>query len=127
MMKETVVRYNMKKGLIVKSPYIDDILKGIKLWEVRGSPTKIRGEIILIKSGTGHAYGTVDIVDCIELDLEKYNNWDYRLLNNKGITDILPYKRTYAYILENPKLYNIPKPYKHPNGAIIWVNLPDDF
>lgn len=117
----------MKKGLIVKSPYIDDILKGLKTWELRGAPTKLRETIILIKSGTGHALGTVDIIGCKEISLEEYNNWAYRIINNKIKVDELPYKKTYAYLLSNPILFVEPKPYKHPNGAIIWVNLPDDF
>lgn len=113
--------------MLVKSPYIDDILSGIKKWEVRGAPTKLRETIVLIKSGTGHAYGTVDIVGCIELSLSEYNKWDYRLLSESDDVSELPYKKTYAYILENPILFKQPKPYKHPNGAIIWVNLSDDF
>lgn len=50
------------KGLVIKSPYIEDILNGKKMIEVRGSNTNIRGTIILLKSGSGKALGTVDIV-----------------------------------------------------------------
>lgn len=35
----------------------------------------------------------------------------------------LPYKRTYAWVFDKPKIYNEPIPYKHPMGAVIWVNL----
>jgi hypothetical protein len=42
------------KGLIVKSPWIELILEGKKTWEIRGSNTKIRGPIALIKSGSGN-------------------------------------------------------------------------
>ncbi len=115
------------KGLIVKSPYIDDILSGIKKWEVRGSNTSFRGTVVLLKSGTKTAIGMVDIVDVKELSLDDYNKWDYRKITNKLPTTKLPYKRTYAYILENPRMFSEPKPYIHPNGAIIWVKLPDDF
>lgn len=115
------------KGLIIKSPYIDDILNGIKKWEVRGAPTKIRGRIVLLQSKTGLALGTVDIDDVKQISIEEYNNWDYRKDNNKLPVDDLPYKKTYAYILSNPVKFNRPIKYKHPNGAIIWVNLPDDF
>lgn len=115
------------KGLIIKSPYIDDILSGIKKWEIRGKNTKIRGKIVLLKSGFGKALGTVEIEDVKMLSLEDYNNWSY-LKDNKILSEnILPYKKTYAYVLKNPSLFENPKPYKHPKGAIIWVNLPDDF
>ena len=36
---------------------------------------------------------------------------------------MLPYKRTFTWILSNAKRYKIPRKYKHPNGTIIWVNL----
>ena len=37
------------KALIVKKPWIDYILDGIKTWEIRGSKTNIRGKIELIQ------------------------------------------------------------------------------
>ena len=115
------------KGLIIKSPYIDDILSGVKKWELRGQNTKIRGTIVLLKSGTKTALGTVDIVDVKELTLAEYNNWNYRKDNGKLPVDKLPYEKTYAYVLENPRMFDHPKPYIHPVGAVTWVNLPDDF
>jgi len=112
-------------GLIIKSPYIDDILKGVKKWEVRGMKTQIRGTIVLLQSGTGYALGTVDIVDCIELSIDDYNNWDYRKAQEK--VNKLPYRKTYAYVLSNPKIYKNPKKYYHPKGAITWVKLSEDY
>jgi hypothetical protein len=53
------------KGLIIKSPWIDKILAGEKTWEIRGSNTKIRGKISLIKSGSGMILGKADLVDCV--------------------------------------------------------------
>ena len=115
------------KGLIIKSPYIDDILSGVKKWELRGQNTKIRGTIVLLKSGTKTALGTVDIVGVKVLTLEEYNNWNYRKDNGKLPVDKLPYEKTYAYVLENPRMFDQPKPYIHPIGAVTWVNLPDSF
>ena len=109
------------KGLIIKEPYIDQILSGIKKWEIRGSNTSIRGKIYLIKSGTKKIYGEVDLVDSFEIDLEKYNEYYKELYGNS--CESLPYKRTYAWVLEEPLLYDEPVPYIHPKGAIIWVNL----
>lgn len=117
----------MKKGLVIKSPFIEDILKGIKTLEIRGSSTKFRGEIVLLKSGSGLALGTIEITDSAIFSLEDYNKWDYRIYRKKEKTNVLPYKKTYAWKLENPKFFDKPKPYKHPLGAITWVNLPEDF
>ncbi|MBQ8424607.1 MAG: ASCH domain-containing protein [Clostridia bacterium] len=109
------------KALIIKQPWIDYILEGKKTWEIRGCKTNIRGQIELIQSGSGLVVGSCEIVDCKELTLE-----DYACNSDKhNIAEIttLPYKRTYAWIIANAKRYNIYRKYKHPQGAIIWVNL----
>jgi len=110
------------KGLIIKKPWIDFILDGMKSWEIRGSNTKIRGEIELIQSGSGLVVGKVDLIDCKELSLSEYQSSSDKHQIYDGL-DSLPYKRTFAWIIKNPIRYKKPRPYKHPNGAIIWVNL----
>ena len=60
------------KGLLVKSPWVDFILNGKKTWEIRGSNTRIRGRVGLIKSGSGTVMGTVKIVGSQELTLSDY-------------------------------------------------------
>lgn len=109
------------KALIIKKPWIDYILNGSKVWEIRGCNTKMRGIIELIQSGSELVVGSCNIVDCKELTLEDYKN----NIDKHNIYDIdsLPYKRTYAWIITNAKRYETPRRYKHPNGAIIWVNL----
>lgn len=109
------------KGLIIKEPYIDLILAGKKKWEIRGSKTNIRGRICLIKSGSKKIYGEVDLVDCFQINLEQYS--DYCKICHGENVKSLPYKRTYAWVVENPFLYEEAKAYNHPLGAVIWVNL----
>ena len=109
------------KGLIIKQPWIDLILDGKKTWEVRGSNTKIRGQIELIQSGSGLVVGECEIIDCKELSLKEYQNgFDKHQIMS---ATVLPYKKTYAWVVANARRYEIPRRYKHPNGAIIWVNL----
>ncbi len=109
------------KGLIIKKPWIDLILNGEKIWEIRGNNTKIRGEIELIQSGSGLVVGKCKIIDCLQLDLEKYKkSTDKHCIKN---TAELPYKNTFAWVISEAIRYQTPKEYKHPNGAIIWVNL----
>ena len=109
------------KGLIIKQPWIDYILDGKKIWEIRGSKTNIRGKIELIQSGSGLIVGTCEIVDCIELSLSDYQN-NITKHNIKNVFT-MPYKKTYAWVISNACRYDSPRKYKHPNGAIIWVNL----
>jgi len=109
------------KALIIKKPWIDYILDGKKVWEIRSSNTKIRGQIALIQSGSSMIVGECNWIDCIALDENLYRK------NQKlhCISDVnqMPYKKTYAWVIKDVIRYEKPKPYKHPNGAVIWVNL----
>lgn len=112
------------KGLVIKSPWIEKILAGEKVWEIRGSNTKIRGTIALIKSGSGMIFGTVVLTDCFQVTQEAM----YQGFKNHRISadyDI-PYKKCYAWELSSPVLYPEPIPYRHPQGAVIWVNLKEE-
>ena len=111
------------KGLIIRAPWIDYILKGEKNWEIRGSNTSVRGRVGLIKGGTGTVVGTVEIKDSIEITLDDYRENSIRHgANGKDLVS-LPYKRTYAWVMDQPTMFDVPLPYKHPMGAVIWVNL----
>lgn len=108
-------------ALIIKKHWIDLILTGEKVWEIRGCATKKRGIIELIQSKSGLVVGKCELVDCIKLDLNHYkNSKDKHCIDN---VDKLPYKITYAWILSNAVRYEKPRPYKHPYGAVIWVKL----
>ncbi|WP_255287370.1 ASCH domain-containing protein [Bacillus pseudomycoides] len=111
------------KGLLVKSPYIEKILHGEKTWEIRGSNTKIRGNIALIKSGSGLIIGTVDLVDSKKLSLQEYQNSEKHHCISKEDCFNPHYKNIYAWIVSNPVMFQDPVPYTHPQGAVIWVNL----
>ncbi|MBH9964837.1 ASCH domain-containing protein [Rossellomorea oryzaecorticis] len=112
-------------ALIIKSPWIDRIFEGKKTWEIRGSNTKKRGKIALIKSGSGMVYGEVDLINSKELNLTEYQESRRFHGVESEAASVLPYQRTYAWVLDNPKIYKQPVPYKHPMGAVIWVRLPE--
>jgi gamma-glutamylcyclotransferase (GGCT)/AIG2-like uncharacterized protein YtfP len=111
------------KGLIIKSPWIELILDGKKTWEIRGANTRIIGTVALIKSGSGKIFGEVTIVESRELSLVDYQETKKFHHVDSEKTLQLPYKKTYAWVMENPVIYKEPIPYKHPMGAVIWVNL----
>lgn len=111
------------KGLIIKSPWIEKILNGQKTWEIRGSHTHIRGKVALIKSGTGLVYGTVDLVDSLLLERNLAKSMQEKHCISEEVFEKVSYKKVYAWVLENPVLFETPIPYKHPQGAVIWVNL----
>ena len=109
------------KGLIIKRPWIDFILDGVKAWEVRGSNTNVRGEIALIESGTKTVVGVAELVGSRRLSLEEYQASEaVHCIRSHGE---LPYPQTFGWVLENPRRLSQPVPYAHPQGAVIWVNL----
>ena len=114
-------------GLIIKSPWIDKIFSGNKFWEVRGSHTKIRGKIALIKSGSSKIYGTCELVDVAGPLSKKdlLDNMNKHCVPESLFADTLPYKKTYAWVLKNAERLEEPVPYNHPSGAVIWVKLRD--
>ena len=108
-------------ALIIKKPWIDYILDGEKIWEIRGCATKKRGKIELIQSKSGLVVGCCDLIDCLKLSLEDYKkSIDKHCIKN---VDKLPYKSTFAWVVSNPLRYEAPRKYTHPNGAVIWVKL----
>ena len=113
------------RGLIIKDPWIDLILSGYKKWEIRGSNTRIRGQIALIRSGSGLVVGQCLLTDTIgPLTLkEMKRNIEKHRVPLKELKSRLPYKKTFAWVLQNAKSFSQPIPYKHPIGAVIWVNL----
>ena len=113
----------MKKGLIVKSPWIEKIFEGEKTWEIRNKDVHYRGKIYLIKSGTGHIYGECNLVDSKKLTLDEFiKNTDKHHVDDISLLKY-PEDKIYAWIIDKVKLYEKPIAYRHPCGAIIWVNL----
>jgi len=116
------------RGLLVRDPYASQILNGEKIWELRGRPTQIRGPVAIVKSGTGRAFGTANLVRVLgPLDLEdlvdapELPSSEREELRRCG----LPYPKTYAYVVTDPRWFERPIPYKHPSGAVTWVRLPE--
>jgi hypothetical protein len=113
------------KGLLIKTPWIDKILDGFKTWEIRGSNTKIRGPIALIRSGSGTVVGICELEDVIgPVSISKLRiSKSFHAIPTNRFKKGLPYPNTYAWVMGNIKRLNKPVPYEHPRGAVIWVNL----
>ncbi len=116
----------MDHALIVDEPWISKILSGEKTWEMRSRSTSIRGRIALIRKGSGLIVGAVDIVEVLDFNQNRdvlamykeehcidYANKDHEFLQKYDV----------AWVLANAEEYTDPIPYKHPQGAVIWVKI----
>jgi len=115
--KETIT-----KALIIEEDWLNMILQGIKSWEMRKRPCRIRGTISLIQSGSGEIMGASDIIDTkgpltyeeLAANVDKHRSTPGSLIS-KGYV--------HAWVLEDQRKFIKPIPYKHPKGAVIWVDL----
>ena len=115
------------RGLLIRQFWLDKIFQGKKTWEIRGSNTHIRGRIGLIRSGSGRVVGTCDLVG-VEGPLslaDLRRNVSKHMAPLSELRKPLRYKQTYAWVLKNAKALRKSVPYKHPQGAVIWVKLAD--
>lgn len=109
------------RALIVRQPWIELILSGVKIWEMRSARTNIRGRVGMIEQGTGLIVGEVDLVDSIDpltLITHQMHYDKHRIENYEKLLDW-----SFPWVLENAERYKKPVRYKHPQGAVIWVNL----
>ncbi len=111
------------KGLIIDEPWISLIISGQKTWEMRSRNTLVRGRIALIRKGSKTVIGTADLVRTLPKlsQSELKANVEKHRVPNSEISEVFKYHT--AWVLERARSLRQPLPYRHPAGAVIWVNL----
>lgn len=118
--------WSAMRALIVDEPWISGILSGEKIWEMRSTRVTIRGQIALIRKGSGHVVGVAEIIGC-ERALESLDEYSDAEPKHR----IPPARQRAAFeggwkipwVLSNASMLPSPVPYQHPKGAVIWVAL----
>lgn len=111
----------MTKGLFVKEPWASLLLSGEKVWEIRSSATQYRGPLLIIKSGTGMAYGLITLSDCLEVPVK-----EFPLHRDKHkVVDEISYKKPHAWVMQDPLIFDKPVPIERKKGCVIFINLDD--
>ena len=113
------------KGLVIQKEHLDNILNGFKTVEIRKQNTKKREKIALCNKG--YIYGFAKIVDSYPVSRINLltSEWEKKHRATKFLQNG-PYskeKDLWVWELSQIQKLDIPIPYVHPQGAIIWVNI----
>ena len=117
------------KALVNDEPWITAILKGDKTLEMRKKNCNIRGEVALIRKGSGLVVGTANVVDSRPPIATRA---DYAAAEPKH--QIPPARQERAltdgwrtpWVLANAQQLQNAVRYKPPSVAVVWVNLEPD-
>lgn len=115
------LRRKADRALVIKKFWLDKIMAGKKVWEIRGGRTTYRGWIHLAQSKSGNLRGGAKIVDCFHVKRSEF-------LKHRGshcvqkLKDI-KYKNIWAWVLEGAREYTAPFDYHHTTGAVIFVRV----
>lgn len=114
----------VSKALIIADPWIQLILSGEKIWEMRSTKNYFSGIFGLIKKGSGYVVGTARLTDVSG----PYTSSQLlqHFANHKVPQELIErpdYKWWYAWHLSDVAALRQPVKYNHKNGAVTWVNL----
>ena len=116
------VKRSSKVALVVKKRWLNKIFDGEKDWEIRSSNTSRRGWIHLVESkACGKLMGRACLVDCFELSKSQFGK--SRCHHCVRYLSEVPYKRMFAWVLNDAERFEKPFMYEHAQGAVIWVRL----
>ncbi len=111
------------KGLIIRQPYAGWIVEGKKIWEIRKSRTRIRGEVLIISGGK--ALGKAELVDVLgpftPEELAKHK--DKHLVDYPFLREYSNGKPLYAWVFKNVKKFERPIDVKLKKGVQVWANV----
>ncbi|MGZ2450429.1 hypothetical protein ACVIRO_003183 [Rhizobium ruizarguesonis] len=116
---------NITKGLVIDDPWIGHLLDGSKTWEMRSRLVSFRGWFGLIRKGTGAIYGVARLVDvrpALSVE-EMVAAYDKHRIPESMIRSGAVAKWTTPWVLADIRKLPKPASYRHPSGAVSWVEL----
>lgn len=111
----------INRGLIIDEPWIAMILQGKKTWEMRSRKTNVRGNIALIRKGSGMIVGTAELYDSMICNRDVIQAMSVRHCIPDSMNHVFD-KWNVAWKLRKANPIK-PIPYEHKQGAVIWVKL----
>jgi hypothetical protein len=111
---------------VIAEPWIGKILRGEKSWEMRSRGCNIRGKIALIRKGSGQVVGTAELAGCLP---PLTTAGAYAAAEPQHAIPPADQPRAFAggwitpWVLADVRALPMPVAYRHPSGAVTWVNL----
>lgn len=113
---------DVRKGLIIRQPWLDLILSGEKTWEMRSGRTSHRGLFGLILKGSKTVVAVAELVTVYGplTDEVLHQSFNLHRVPHPGLTP--PGKPSWNYAWELADVHRIPKPvpYTH-RSEVRWV------
>ncbi len=107
----------------MKEPFATLIVEGKKIWEIRKSRTKVRGEVLIITGGS--AIGKAELVDVLG-PFTPEELADYVDKHRADVEFLREYsggKPLYAWVFRNAEKFEKPQKVRIKRGAQIWANI----
>lgn len=118
----------VSKGLVIDAPWISLILSGQKDWEMRSTGTSHRGWFGLIWKGMGSVYGVARLTgagDPLNTE-EMIEASEHHRIPEEMIRSGAVAKWNRPWYLADVIRLPAPVRYRHPNGAVTWVELSEN-
>lgn len=116
------------RALVIAEPWLEMILSGRKVWEMRSRHTSVRGWIGLIRKGSGKVVGAAYLSDvgdqmtCEELlaCVDRHQITPEQLMSGAVSRWNVPWH--FSRVVR----FDQPVPYTHRSGAVTWISLDDE-
>jgi hypothetical protein len=115
------------QALIIDEPWIGHIMAGRKTWEMRSRRTTKRGPVGLVRKGSGQIVAVANIVDSLPplSPTQMAASFDEHRIP-QAMVETASYKWFTPWVLGNVRVLEQPVSYRHPSGAVTWVDLAPD-
>jgi hypothetical protein len=116
---------SLDRLLVVAEPWASLLVDGEKTWELRTTSTKVRGSVGIAAKGTGTIIGAVELV-AVHGPFSRPEIAPYEHLHRVPASSTSTYggpKGLYGWEMRDAVRFETSVPYRHPQGAVIWVRL----
>jgi hypothetical protein len=115
------------QALIIDEPWIGHIMAGRKTWEMRSRRTTRRGPVALVRKGSGQIVAVATVADCLPpLSPTQMAASFQKHRIPQAMIETASYKWFTPWVLSDVRVLQQPVSYRHPSGAVTWVDLAPD-